>query len=146
LLDSNQDAKRAFLNKGKKVEPYGTLAQFRRHLGRHMEQLALFALPIDEVEEAEDQSDSQSDDNESARSEIDYTKDANSVLEEASRRQFQKNEPISAAEGSPDAWSRDETVPIANPYARGEDDHDEDYAGDSQNMAFTVRIMIYLLY
>jgi hypothetical protein len=99
LLDSDQDAKRVFLNEGKKVEPCGTLAQFRRHLGRHVEQLALFALPIDEVEEAEDQSDSQSDDNESARSEIDYTKDADSVLEEAFRRQSQN------VEGSPDAWS-----------------------------------------
>jgi hypothetical protein len=99
LLDSDQDAKRVFLNEGKKVEPRGTLAQFRRHLGRHMEPLALFALPIDEVEEAEDQSDSQSDDNESVRSEIDYTKDADSVLEEAFRRQSQN------AEGSPDAWS-----------------------------------------
>lgn len=27
------------------MAPYGTKAQFRRHLGRHMEQLALFALP-----------------------------------------------------------------------------------------------------
>jgi hypothetical protein len=32
-------------------EPSVTLRQFRRHLGRHMEQLALFALPKREVEE-----------------------------------------------------------------------------------------------
>jgi hypothetical protein len=93
LLDSNQDAKRAFLNEGKKAEPYGTLAQFRRHLGRHMEQLALFALPIDEVEEAEDQSDSQSDDNESARSEIEQIIDADSVLEEALKGQLHPGHP-----------------------------------------------------
>ena len=56
LLDSNQDSKRSFLNAGKKTEPYGTLKQFRRHLGRHMEQLALFSLPLNEDEEMEDES------------------------------------------------------------------------------------------
>ncbi len=45
LKDPRQNEKRAFLNDGKEVAPYGTKAQFRRHLGRHMEQLALFALP-----------------------------------------------------------------------------------------------------
>jgi hypothetical protein len=93
LLDSNQDAKRAFLNEGKKVEQCGTLAQFRRHLGRHMEQLALFALPIDDGEEAEDQSDSQSYDNESARSEIEQIKNADSVLEEALKGQSHPGHP-----------------------------------------------------
>jgi hypothetical protein len=93
LLDSNQEAKRAFLNEGKKLEPYGTLAQFRRHLGRHMEQLALFALPIDEVEEAEDQSDSQSDDNEPTPSVTEQTKDTDSVLEEAFKGQSYPGHP-----------------------------------------------------
>lgn len=45
LEDRKRDAKRLLLNNGQHVEPYGTLNQFRRHLGRHMEQLALFALP-----------------------------------------------------------------------------------------------------
>lgn len=56
LENPNQDAKRSFLNSGQKVEPYGTLTQFRRHLGRHMEQLALFALPKAEGDEMEDDS------------------------------------------------------------------------------------------
>jgi hypothetical protein len=56
LLHPKQDAKRAFLNDGAKVEPCGTLVQFRRHLGRHMEQLALFALPMAEGDGMEDNS------------------------------------------------------------------------------------------
>jgi hypothetical protein len=35
----------------KKTEQYSTLAKFRKHLGRHMEQLALFALPMDKGKE-----------------------------------------------------------------------------------------------
>jgi len=56
LLDPKQDSKRLFLNNGAVVEPYGTVVQFRRHLGRHMEQLALFALPMAEDNEMEDDS------------------------------------------------------------------------------------------
>lgn len=56
LLDPKRDAKRSFLNEGAKVEPCSTLGQFRRHLGRHMEQLALFALPMNEGEGMEDES------------------------------------------------------------------------------------------
>lgn len=56
LLDPKQDSKRLFLNNGEIVEPCGTLGQFRRHLGRHMEQLALFALPMAEEDEMEDDS------------------------------------------------------------------------------------------
>jgi hypothetical protein len=56
LLHPKQDAKRAFLNDGAEVEPCGTLVQFRRHLGRHMEQLALFALPMAEGDGMEDDS------------------------------------------------------------------------------------------
>jgi hypothetical protein len=62
LNHSRQDAKRLLLNNGEVVEPYGTPKQFRRHLGRHMEQLALFALPIREGDGLEDDS---SDDDES---------------------------------------------------------------------------------
>lgn len=61
----NQDAKRLHLNGGKVVEPYGTLKQFRRHLGRHMEQLALFALPIKESDDLEDDSADEADGNDS---------------------------------------------------------------------------------
>jgi hypothetical protein len=56
LMDPKHDARRAFLNDGQDVKPYGTLKQFRRHLGRHMEQLALFALPMAENEDPEDDS------------------------------------------------------------------------------------------
>lgn len=57
LEDPKQNAKRLFLNEGRMVEPYGTLNAFRRHLGRHMEQLALFALPrTDNPDEMEDDS------------------------------------------------------------------------------------------
>ncbi|CAG8980081.1 hypothetical protein HYALB_00013483 [Hymenoscyphus albidus] len=50
-----KDSKRLFLHDGRTVEPNGTLKQFRRHLGRHMEQLALFALPKNDGDEMEDQ-------------------------------------------------------------------------------------------
>jgi hypothetical protein len=56
LRDSNQDSKILLLNGGRVVEPYGTTKQFRKHLGRHMEQLALFALPVKESNELEDES------------------------------------------------------------------------------------------
>ncbi|CZR68675.1 uncharacterized protein PAC_18574 [Phialocephala subalpina] len=79
LLNPKQDAKRAFLNDGAKVEPCGALAHFRRHLGRHMEQLALFALPMAEGDNMED--DSAGDDDEvvsrqSETSELDLGGDA----------------------------------------------------------------------
>ncbi|KUJ19143.1 uncharacterized protein LY89DRAFT_478685 [Mollisia scopiformis] len=51
------------------IEPYGTPKQFRRHLGRHMEQLALFALPVN----ASDDSDHESLDEEPDREEEDGT-------------------------------------------------------------------------
>jgi hypothetical protein len=44
LIDWKENKKMVFLNDGKDVKPYGTLSLFRRHLRRHMEQLALFAL------------------------------------------------------------------------------------------------------
>jgi hypothetical protein len=56
LLDPKQNSKRLFLNDGEIVEPCGTLVQFRRHLGGHMQQLALFALPMAEENEMEDDS------------------------------------------------------------------------------------------
>ncbi|RDL39878.1 uncharacterized protein BP5553_04218 [Venustampulla echinocandica] len=56
LCDSKQDSKRLLLNDGEIVEPYGTPKQFRRHLGRHMEQLALFALPVKGSDELENES------------------------------------------------------------------------------------------
>lgn len=64
LNNLNQDAKRQYLLGRKVVEPYGTTKQFRRHLGRHMEQLALFALPIKESDDLEDDSDGREDDSE----------------------------------------------------------------------------------
>ncbi|KAF4631570.1 hypothetical protein G7Y89_g6549 [Cudoniella acicularis] len=54
LHDSKHDTRRLLLNDGNVVEPYGTPKQFRRHLGRHMEQLALFALPVKESGELDD--------------------------------------------------------------------------------------------
>ncbi|KAL2061158.1 hypothetical protein VTL71DRAFT_7431, partial [Oculimacula yallundae] len=57
IMDPKQNEKRAFLNEGKDVAPYGTKTQFRRHLGRHMEQLALFALPRDNLDDVDDDSD-----------------------------------------------------------------------------------------
>ena len=61
ILNSNKNFARAFLNDGKDIQPYGTLKQFRRHLGRHMEQLALFALPMNGEEEVEDESSDEDD-------------------------------------------------------------------------------------
>ncbi|ESZ95288.1 hypothetical protein SBOR_4315 [Sclerotinia borealis F-4128] len=48
IEDIKHDYKRYFFNGGQPSQPCGTRGQFRRHLGRHMEQLALFALPTDE--------------------------------------------------------------------------------------------------
>jgi hypothetical protein len=48
-----QDSEKPSLD-GKKKEKCGSLARFRKHLGRHMEQLALFALPMDTGKEDED--------------------------------------------------------------------------------------------
>lgn len=63
-----QDSKRLFLNDGRTVEPYGTLKQFRRHLGRHMEQLALFALPKSDGDEIEDESSGEDEDDVQSKS------------------------------------------------------------------------------
>lgn len=49
----NQDPEMSSLDE-KRREQYGTLTKFRKHLGRHMEQLALFALPIEKGKEDED--------------------------------------------------------------------------------------------
>jgi len=43
-------------NDSEKDSMYGKLKPFRRHLGRHMEQLALFALPSNDTEDLEDKS------------------------------------------------------------------------------------------
>ncbi|PVH68986.1 hypothetical protein DL98DRAFT_578562 [Cadophora sp. DSE1049] len=43
--------KRLSVTPGTHELPYGTVKQFRRHLGRHMEQLALFALPRETLDE-----------------------------------------------------------------------------------------------
>ncbi|KAM0182216.1 hypothetical protein ACHAPF_001103 [Botrytis cinerea] len=48
IEDKRFDSKRPFLDGVQPPQSYGTRGQFRRHLGRHMEQLALFALPINE--------------------------------------------------------------------------------------------------
>ncbi|TVY25184.1 hypothetical protein LHYA1_G006052 [Lachnellula hyalina] len=70
LNNSKQDAKRLLLNGGSVVEPYGTPKQFRRHLGRHMEQLALFALPTQEGENLEDDSLDDANDDDSEHSDL----------------------------------------------------------------------------
>jgi hypothetical protein len=56
-----QEDKIRMLNHREMVEPYGTRKQFRRHLGRHMEQLALFALPTNDAELEDDSSDGDED-------------------------------------------------------------------------------------
>lgn len=71
LTSSKHDTTRAFLNDGKVVQPYGTIGKFRRHLGRHMEQLALFALPRYESGEIEDDSINE-DDEDSQSDEVSY--------------------------------------------------------------------------
>lgn len=50
------------LHDGDLVDAYGTRKQFRRHLGRHMEQLALFALPMTEIDDADNDSTDAGDD------------------------------------------------------------------------------------
>ncbi|KAG4425045.1 hypothetical protein IFR04_001815 [Cadophora malorum] len=57
ISNPNQNEKRAFLNEGRIIAPFGTKTQFRRHLGRHMEQLALFALPRDSLDDLGEESD-----------------------------------------------------------------------------------------
>ncbi|PQE04840.1 ankyrin repeat protein [Rutstroemia sp. NJR-2017a BBW] len=65
IEDPKHDSNRSFLHGGQSTQPYGTRNQFRRHLGRHMEQLALFALPMAE-DTMEDDSLSEEDDVEQA--------------------------------------------------------------------------------
>jgi hypothetical protein len=63
IRDSTQGSKMLRLNESKIVKRFGTPKQFRRHLGRHMEQLALFALPVQESDELEEEiQDEQQDD------------------------------------------------------------------------------------
>lgn len=57
ISNPNQNEKRACLNEGRTIAPYGTKTQFRSHLGRHMEQLALFALPRNSLDDLDDESD-----------------------------------------------------------------------------------------
>ncbi|CAG8956660.1 hypothetical protein HYFRA_00012204 [Hymenoscyphus fraxineus] len=63
-----KDSKRLVLHDEKTVEPYGTFEQFRSHLGRHMEQLALFALPRNDGDEMEDQSSGEEEDDVQSKS------------------------------------------------------------------------------
>lgn len=104
LLDPKQDSKRLFLNKGETVEPCGTLGQFRRHLGRHsmhktpyclvisrhelmrrflVEQLALFALPMAEDQDMEDDSLAASDSENDGQVNPDVIQKSGRVLEES---------------------------------------------------------------
>lgn len=56
MRQEKQENKIRLLNDGEIDGTYGTRKQFRRHLGRHMEQLALFALPRnDNGDRAEDE-------------------------------------------------------------------------------------------
>ncbi|TEY71628.1 hypothetical protein BOTCAL_0089g00070 [Botryotinia calthae] len=48
IEDKKLNSKQLLLHEGQPSQLYGTRGQFRRHLGRHMEQLALFALPFNE--------------------------------------------------------------------------------------------------
>ena len=59
-----QGTKMMLLNDGV-TKAYGTTKQFRTHLGRHMEQLALFALPMAESDDLDDDSEN-TDDNSNA--------------------------------------------------------------------------------
>lgn len=72
IEDTKHDSKREFLNKGQQSQPYGTRGQFRRHLGRHMEQLALFALPINEDIMEDDSLSNKEDHEESSISNINH--------------------------------------------------------------------------
>ncbi|KAK6581201.1 hypothetical protein PZA11_006689 [Diplocarpon coronariae] len=53
ILDPKQSDKRAFLIRGKNVVLYGTKTLIRRNLGRHMEKRVLFALPRNETNKAD---------------------------------------------------------------------------------------------
>jgi hypothetical protein len=53
---ANRDLISLASNDGEGMDAYGTPKQFRRHLGRHMEQMALFALPPNDTEVMEDES------------------------------------------------------------------------------------------
>jgi RNA recognition motif-containing protein len=56
-----KEEKTRMLNDGEMIKPYGTRKQFRRHLGRHMEQLALFALPPNDAELDDDSTEGEED-------------------------------------------------------------------------------------
>jgi hypothetical protein len=71
-----QENKIRLLNDGDMIEAYGTRKQFRRHLGRHMEQLALFALPPNDIAMDNDSTD----EDDEADSEFDETTDLDSIF------------------------------------------------------------------
>ena len=54
-------------------EPHGTKNHFRRHLGRHLEQLALFSLPVSEIDLEKDSSDEDEEDASNNSPDIDQT-------------------------------------------------------------------------
>jgi len=58
LRSSKHESTRAFLDAGKEPEkePFGSIRKFRQHLGRHQEQLALFALPRHDDQDVGDDS------------------------------------------------------------------------------------------
>jgi len=57
---ANRDAISLESNNQERMDTYGTPKQFRRHLGSHMEQMALFALPPNDTEKMEDESSDES--------------------------------------------------------------------------------------
>jgi hypothetical protein len=84
-----QGTKMMLLNDGV-AKAYGTTKQFRTHLGRHMEQLALFALPMAESDDLDDDSENTDDNsNASLRSKVSL-----SEIKEAEKTEQEKDGPV----------------------------------------------------
>jgi hypothetical protein len=130
------DSNRSFLHGGQLTQPYGTRNQFRRHLGRHMEQLALFALPMAD-DTMEDDSLSEEDEEKQATINVDTEVSMNDSIagevpgpapldETIYKRLYNKlNGPLSpqeAAESALHPFERDQGSVYPNPLYKGPDD------------------------
>lgn len=82
LLQAKHEANRKDLVAGTTTRPTGTLALFRRHLGHHLEQMALFALPINDNEDVQNTTglDQNSDNDDDSIKDDDMDDDEDSIL------------------------------------------------------------------
>jgi hypothetical protein len=131
IENPKHDSNRSFLHGGQLTRPYGTRNRFRRHLGRHMEQLALFALPMaeDTVEDDSpiEENDSPSEENDNPSEEDD---DKQTVTNIDSSNSFPPP-PLATSEPS---YTRDRRRDERFPHRRGMEDNPSEEDNDKQTV------------